>query len=73
MAVGLILSNFDTNIKGIETGRDQLGVALAVIATIGLLGSLVWSGYRAFKIEDTLNGVMMETAKATALVFHHSS
>ena len=68
-AVGLILSNFDTNIKGIETGRDQLGVALAVIATIGLLGSLVWSGYRAFKIEDTLNGVMMETAKATALVF----
>ena len=69
LAVGLILSNFDTNIKGIETGRDQLGVFLAVIATIGLLGSLVWSGYRAFKIEDTLNGVMMETAKATALVF----
>ena len=59
LAVGLILSNFDTNIKGIETGSDQLGVFLAVIATIGLLGSLVWSGYRAFKIEDTLNGVMM--------------
>ena len=69
LAVGLILSNFDTNIKGIETGRDQLGVALAVIATIGLLASLIWSGYRALKIEDTLNGVMMETAKATALVF----
>ena len=69
LAIGLILSNFDTNIKGIETGRDQLGVALAVIATIGLLASLIWSGYRALKIEDTLNGVMMETAKATALVF----
>jgi TRAP-type mannitol/chloroaromatic compound transport system permease large subunit len=69
IAIGFILANFDTNIKAIDSGRDVLGVTLAIIATIGLLTSLVWSGYRALKIEETLNGVMMETAKATALVF----
>jgi len=69
IAIGLILANFDTNIKGMETTRDVVGVVLAIIATIGLLISLGWSGYRALKIEETLNGVMMETAKATALVF----
>ncbi len=69
VAIGFILANFDTNIKGIDSTRDAIGVALAVIATIGLLISLGWSGYRALKIENTLEGVMMETAKATALVF----
>jgi TRAP-type mannitol/chloroaromatic compound transport system permease large subunit len=69
IAIGLILANFDTNIKGIDTSHDAVGVGLAVIATLGLLGSLFWSGYRAFRIENTLEGVMMETAKATALVF----
>ena len=68
-SIGFILANFDTNIKGMDTNRDQLGVALAVISTIGLVISLIWSGYRAFKIENTLNGVMMETAKTTSLVF----
>ena len=34
-----------------------------------LLASLVWSGWRAFRIEETLSGVMLETAKTTALVF----
>jgi TRAP-type mannitol/chloroaromatic compound transport system permease large subunit len=67
--IGFILKNFDTNIKGMDTRHDQLGVALAVIATIGLLTSLIWSGYRALKIADTLSGVMMDTAKTTSLVF----
>jgi TRAP-type mannitol/chloroaromatic compound transport system permease large subunit len=69
VAIGFILANFDTNIKGIDSTRDAIGVGLAVIATIGLLISLGWSGYRALQIENTLEGVMMETAKATALVF----
>ena len=69
IAISLILANFDTNIKGMSSSHDQLGIALAVVATIGLLTSLIWSGYRAYKIENTLNGVMMETAKTTSLVF----
>ncbi|MEO1294100.1 MAG: TRAP transporter large permease subunit, partial [Pseudomonadota bacterium] len=31
--------------------------------------ALVWSAVRAFRIENTLQGVMIETAKTTSLVF----
>ena len=64
-----VLANFNTNIKNIKTAHDQLGVVLAVIGTIGLVTALLWSGWRALKIENTLQGVMMETAKTTSLVF----
>lgn len=63
------LSNFEMNIKGIETANDQLGITLGVVATIMLLVALGWSCWRIFKIEDTLAGVMLETAKTTSLVF----
>ena len=65
----VVTSLFDTNIKSIDTNEDVLGVVLAIIAVAGLLTSLCWSGWRAFKIEGTLNGVMVETAKTTSLVF----
>lgn len=69
IALGFILSNFNTNIKNIKDSTDLLGVWLAVFAVLGLTVSLVWSGWRAFKTEDTLQGVMVETAKTTSLVF----
>ena len=69
IAIGLIHSNFNTNIKSMKDSSDQLGVALAIIAVIALNVSLVWSGWRAWKTEDTLTGVMIETCKATSLVF----
>ncbi|KAG1700552.1 Sialic acid TRAP transporter permease protein SiaT [Nymphon striatum] len=65
----MIVSNFDTNIKSIDSSEDRLGIGLAIIGVVGLLSALVWSGWRAFKIEDTLRGVMVETAKTTSLVF----
>ena len=67
--VGFVLANFNTNIKNIRTSSDVTGVVLALIAVAGLTISLVWSGIRAFRIEDTLKGVMIETAKTTSLVF----
>lgn len=67
--IGLVLANFDTNVKSIDTPRDQLGVALAVVAVIGLLIAIVWSGWRTYKYDNTLYGVMVETAKTTSLVF----
>lgn len=67
--IGFVMANFNTNIKNIKTGSDALGVGLAVIGSLGLISALVWSAIRAFKVEDTLQGVMRETAKATALVF----
>ncbi len=65
----VVTSLFDTNIKSMDTNEDVLGVILAAIGVAGLLTSLIWSGWRAFKIEDTLSGVMVETAKTTSLVF----
>ncbi len=63
------LSNFDMNIKGISDASDQFGITLGVISTIMLLIALGWSCWRIFTIEDTLAGVMLETAKTTSLVF----
>ncbi|WP_424943659.1 TRAP transporter large permease subunit [Aliiroseovarius crassostreae] len=63
------LANFEMNVKAINTGADKLGITLGVIGTVMLLVSLIWSGARIFKIENTLQGVMLETAKTTSLVF----
>lgn len=67
--IGFALSNFDMNVKAINTGADQVGIILGVVASILLMISLIWSGARIFKIENTLQGVMLETAKTTSLVF----
>jgi len=69
IAIGFIVTNFNTNIKNIKNSTDQLGVYLAFFAVLTLIVSLIWSGWRAWKIENTLSGVMVETAKATSLVF----
>ncbi|MGO4914992.1 TRAP transporter large permease subunit [Pseudogemmobacter sp. W21_MBD1_M6] len=63
------LANFNMNAKNIQTDQDRLGMALGILATVMLTVSLCWSGWRAFKIEDSLRGVMLETAKTTSLVF----
>lgn len=67
--VGFALANFDMNVKAMTTGADKLGITLGAIATLMFLGALLWSGIRVFKLENTLQGVMLETAKTTALVF----
>ena len=69
IVIGFVVSNFNTNIKNITTSSDQLGVTIACIAVGALIFSLFWSGWRVFKIENTLRGVMVETAKTTSLVF----
>jgi tripartite ATP-independent transporter DctM subunit len=69
IAIFFLLSNFTINVKNIATGEDELAVTLAAIAVIVLLISLVWSGWRVFKIDETLRYVVVETTKTTALVF----
>ncbi|RME17476.1 MAG: TRAP transporter large permease subunit [Alphaproteobacteria bacterium] len=63
------LSNFEMNVKAMDTPADRLGITLGVIGTVLFLVGLVWSGLRAFRINDTLHNVMLETAKTTSLVF----
>ncbi len=69
VAIGVILFLFDNNIKDIKTDRDQLGITLSIIAVGGLLVSLIWSGIRVMRIDNTLYEVMIDTAKTTSLVF----
>ena len=69
VAIGVLTSIFSLNVRKIETGMDMLGIALALVAVIAFVASVVWSGWRTFKIEDTLNGVMLESAKTTSMVF----
>ncbi len=75
MAIGavivilILLKFFNLNIKNIQSSYDALGVALAAMAALVLIVSIGWATWRAFKIGDTLSGVMMDTAKTTSMVF----
>ncbi|POF31004.1 TRAP transporter large permease subunit [Roseibium marinum] len=57
------------NIKLIQSSDDLLALVLAIIAVSLLLIAIFWSGWRTLKLENTLRGVMVETAKTTSLVF----
>ncbi len=65
----LVLSFFDINVKNIKGARDIAGVVLAAVAVAGLLAGVLWSAWRAYRTDDTLSGVMAETAKTTSMVF----
>ena len=69
IAIVIVTSNFETNIKNIQTTMDVIGVSLAAVSVAALVVAIIWSGWRTHKIENTLSGVMVETAKTTSLVF----
>jgi tripartite ATP-independent transporter DctM subunit len=69
VAIGFVLANYNTNIKSMRTSEDMAGVSMALVAVLGLTISLLWSGWRTLRIENTMQGVMIETAKTTSLVF----
>ena len=69
VGIGVVLSFFDINIKNIQGPDDVLGITIASVAVVGLLIAVLWSGWRAYRIDNTLNGVMIETAKTTSMVF----
>ncbi len=68
-AIVWLLSAFDINVKNIKGTEDWIGIILATVASTAFLVSVIWSGWRAYRVENTLEGVMIETAKTTSLVF----
>ncbi len=68
VVIAIVLAFYDLNVKSIKEG-DAIGLFLAAVAVSGLLIAVVWSTWRIYKIEDTLNSVMVETAKTTSMVF----
>ncbi|MFL2842643.1 MAG: TRAP transporter large permease subunit [Candidatus Puniceispirillaceae bacterium] len=69
LLIWFIKSNFNLSIKTVTDPSDWFGVFFVTLAVIGLCAGIAWSGWRAFRIEDTLREVMSETAKTTSLVF----
>ena len=65
----VVLAAYDIRIKSIGSAEDVRGIALALLGTAGLLVAVVWSLWRTHVIEDTLKGVMLDTAKTTSMVF----
>jgi hypothetical protein len=57
------------NIKRLTGGDDVFWLIVALIGVAGLLTGLLWSGWRTVKIDKTLQGVCIETAKTSSLVF----
>lgn len=69
VAVLFLITTYDINVKAIGGAEDQVVVALATVAVAVFLASVIWSGWRIYKIDKTLEYVMVETAKTTSLVF----
>jgi tripartite ATP-independent transporter DctM subunit len=63
------VNSFDINVKNIEDSNDWLGIMIAGVGTLGMLAAIVWSAKRVNRLNNTLTGVMIETAKTTSLVF----
>ena len=68
LGIALVLYFFDTNIKNIKSDHDALGLMLSVAVVALLIVAMIWSGIRVAR-DNTLHEVMIETAKATSLVF----
>ena len=69
VGIAVSLSVNDTNIKNIKTAEDLQAVYIALGIVVVFILALLWSGYRVNRIDNTLHEVMIETAKATSLVF----
>jgi len=69
LAIGLVVTFFNVNLRKIETSVDAIGVALAALASAVLAFALVWSGWRTIKTDQTMKRVVEETTKTTSLVF----
>ena len=72
VSLGLLafaISNYEMNLKSVDTPHDWQGIQIGLFATVLMLISLIWSGIRVLRTERTLHGVMLETAKTTSLVF----
>jgi len=70
LIISYCLSNFNMNVKAvIATGASKTGIWIGLFGSIMLVLSLIWSGIRVLKLNNTMHEVMLETAKTTSLVF----
>ncbi|WP_319775025.1 TRAP transporter large permease subunit [Breoghania sp.] len=69
IAISMVVGFHSVNIKSIQTSADVTALVVAGIGVSLLLIAIFWSGWRTLNFENTLRGVMVETAKTSSLVF----
>ena len=67
--IAYALNENDLNVRNITNEGDQQAIWLAAGAVGVLLFSVAWSAWRVSRTDDTLDQVMIETAKTTSMVF----
>ncbi len=69
VGISLLLGNFDLNIKNVKSDADQMAIYLAIALVLILVLAVAWAIIRAYRTENILSEVMVETAKTTSMVF----
>ena len=69
LVIAFLTTQFDLNVRNLHITGNYSAVAVAAVAVIGFLSAIFWSGLRTLKTDKTLQGVMLETAKTTSMVF----
>lgn len=69
IVIAFLVSNFNLNIKNVTTDQDRMAINIAVIAVMVLVFAVGWAILRAYRTENILNEVMLDTAKTTSMVF----
>ena len=64
----IISKNYNLNIKAIET-RDLGAILITGFFTIIFLIGIIWSFWRAYKVDNVLKEVVTETCVTTSMVF----
>ncbi len=64
----ILSKNFNLNIKAVET-RDFAAILVTAFFTAIFLIGIVWSFWRAYKVNDVLKEVVTETCVTTSMVF----
>lgn len=69
VAILMITNMHPVNVRAVQTQADVIALTLAVAAVLVFLAAVGWSFWRTLNVENTLVGVLIETAKTTSLVF----
>lgn len=69
LIIAFMTTSFDLNVRNLHVTGNHLPVGITALAVIAFLGAIFWSGWRTLQTDKTLQGVMLETAKTTSMVF----
>ena len=69
VTIFILLAVHPVNVKAIATAEDSIAVLVGAVAVALFSVALAWSGWRMYRVDRALQGVMIETAKTTSLVF----